>query len=129
MNRVHHIDPAKTKDLQTFLDSMEKVGVLGAGRLGRAARIIQRMFEDPDCFTFLSMSGPMVPGGLRNVVSHLIESGKIDAIVTHIFWAVARSLFFTESAQITLQPVPVSLMEIANKIVAAMIIGQLGATA
>jgi len=82
MNRVHHIDPAKTKEIHSFLDSMEKVGVLGAGRLGRATRIIHRMFEDSDCFTFLSMSGPMVPGGLRKVVSHLIESGKIDAIVT-----------------------------------------------
>ncbi len=82
MDRVHHIDSAKTKDLQTFLDSMEKVGVLGAGRLGRAAGIIQRMFVDSECFTFLSMSGPMVPGGLRKVVSQLVESGKIDAIVT-----------------------------------------------
>ncbi|MCK5264474.1 MAG: deoxyhypusine synthase family protein, partial [Candidatus Thorarchaeota archaeon] len=82
MDKVHHIDSTETKDLQTFLDSMEKVGVLGAGRLGRAAGIIQRMFEDSECFTFLSMSGPMVPGGLRKVVSQLVESGKIDAIVT-----------------------------------------------
>lgn len=82
MDKVHHIDPTKTKNLQTFLDSMEKVGVLGAGRLGRAAGIIHRMFEDSECFTFLSMSGPMVPGGLRKVVSQLVESGKIDAIVT-----------------------------------------------
>ena len=82
MDRVHHIDPTKTKDLRTFLEAMEKVGVLGAGRIGRAARIIQKMFDDSECFTFLSMSGPMVPGGLRQVVSQLVESGKIDAIVT-----------------------------------------------
>lgn len=61
---------------------MSDVGVLGAGRLGRAAGITKRMFEDSDCFTFLSMSGPMVPGGLRNLVSHLIEKGYVDAIVT-----------------------------------------------
>ena len=82
MDRVHHIEPATTKDLRGFLDAMDKVGVLGAGRGGRAAGIIQRMFEDLECFTFLSMSGPMVPGGLRKVVSHLVETGKIDAIVT-----------------------------------------------
>ncbi len=82
MDRVHHIDSTKTKNLQTFLGSMEKVGVLGAGRLGRASGIIRRMFDDSECFTFLSMSGPMVPGGLRKVVSQLVESGKIDAIVT-----------------------------------------------
>jgi deoxyhypusine synthase len=61
---------------------MNDVGVLGAGRLGRTARIIQRMFDDPECFTFLSMSGPMVPGGLRQVVRHLVQNGMIDAIVT-----------------------------------------------
>jgi deoxyhypusine synthase len=82
MDRVHHIDPVQTKEISSFLDSMNKVGVLGAGRLGRTTEIVRRMFDDADCFTFLSMSGPMVPGGLRNVVSHLVTSGKIDAIVT-----------------------------------------------
>ena len=82
MDRVHHIDPSTTKDIQGFLNAMNKVGVLGAGRLGRTGEIIRRMFEDPDCFTFLSMSGPMVPGGLRKIVAHLVKSGKIDAIVT-----------------------------------------------
>ena len=82
MDRVHHIEHTTTKDFRGFLDAMDKVGVLGAGRLGRAAGIIQRMFEDSECFTFLAMSGPMVPGGLRKVVSHLVETGKIDAIVT-----------------------------------------------
>jgi deoxyhypusine synthase len=82
MDRVHHIDPAQTRDVKSFLTAMDEVGVLGAGRLGRTTKIIQRMFDDPECFTFLSMSGPMVPGGLRQVVRHLVQDGKIDAIVT-----------------------------------------------
>ena len=82
MDRVHHIDPTAIKDSKGFLEAMDSVGVLGAGRLGRASRIIQGIFNDEDCFTFLSMSGPMVPGGLRKVVSHLVKTGKIDAIVT-----------------------------------------------
>jgi len=82
MDRVHHIDPTTIKDIKGFLDSMDSVGVLGAGRLGRSSRIIQRMFNDKECFTFLSMSGPMVPGGLRKIVSHLVTNGAIDAIVT-----------------------------------------------
>ncbi|MFW9891590.1 MAG: deoxyhypusine synthase [Candidatus Thorarchaeota archaeon] len=82
MDKVNHIDPKKTASISDFIDAMSDVGVLGAGRLGRAAGITKRMFEDSDCFTFLSMSGPMVPGGLRNLVSHLIEKGYVDAIVT-----------------------------------------------
>ena len=61
---------------------MHSVGVLGAGRLGRASAIFKRMLEDSDYFTFLAMSGPMVPGGLRKVVSDLVKHGHIDAIVT-----------------------------------------------
>ncbi|MBE0527182.1 MAG: deoxyhypusine synthase [Candidatus Thorarchaeota archaeon] len=82
MDRVHYIDPTTTTNVSEFLEAMNKVGVLGAGRLGRTTGIIRRMFEDPECFTFLSMSGPMVPGGLRKIVSHLVKTGKIDAIVT-----------------------------------------------
>lgn len=61
---------------------MLRVGVLGAGRLGRATQIVHRMFTDQDCYTFLSMSGPMIPGGLRQIVCHLVEKRFIDAIVT-----------------------------------------------
>ncbi|MFW9843178.1 MAG: deoxyhypusine synthase [Candidatus Thorarchaeota archaeon] len=82
MDRVHHIDTAQSKEIRSFLEAMNKVGVLGAGRLGRTTEIVRRMFKDPDCFTFLSISGPMVPGGLRKVISHLASSGMIDAIVT-----------------------------------------------
>lgn len=61
---------------------MYEVGVLGAGRLGRATRIVSRMFEDPSCLTYLAMSGPLVPGGIRKTVSYLVRHGLIDVIVT-----------------------------------------------
>ncbi|TFG34184.1 deoxyhypusine synthase [Candidatus Thorarchaeota archaeon] len=82
LERVHHVDPLKAKELSSFLKAMNEVGVLGAGRLGRATDIVQRMFEDPDCFTYLSMSGPMVPGGLRAIICHLVKQKHIDTIVT-----------------------------------------------
>lgn len=82
LDKVNHVNPAKVKNISEFIEAMEKVGVLGAGRLGRATTIVKRMFGDRDCFTFLSMSGPMIPGGLRNVVRHLVENGHIQAIVT-----------------------------------------------
>lgn len=82
MDKVNHLDPRKTASISEFIDAISDVGVLGAGRLGRAASITKRMFENPDCFTFLSMSGPMIPGGLRNIVSHLIEKGYVDAVIT-----------------------------------------------
>jgi deoxyhypusine synthase len=82
LDKVYHVDPTKIRTLSEYLTAMGKVGVLGAGRLGRATEIVKRMFDDKDCFTFLSMSGPMVPGGLRNVVRYLVENGHIQSIVT-----------------------------------------------
>lgn len=82
MHRVQHIDPDKHDSVKSLLDGMNEVGVLGAGRIGRAKSIIERMFEDTECLKFLSLSGPMVPGGLRYIISHLVEHGYINAIVT-----------------------------------------------
>ncbi|MFX1605201.1 MAG: deoxyhypusine synthase [Promethearchaeota archaeon] len=82
MDKVNHVDPEQIKTIPEYLEAMNKVGVLGAGRLGRATEIVKRMFDDKDCFTFLSMSGPMVPGGQRSIVRYLVERGHIQAIVT-----------------------------------------------
>jgi deoxyhypusine synthase len=82
LDKVKHLDPEKTTSISEFVEAMSNVGVLGAGRLGRATEITKQIFKDSDCFTFLSMSGPMVPGGLRNLVSHLVQEGHIDAIIT-----------------------------------------------
>ena len=82
LDKVNHLDPEKTTSISEFVEAMARVGVLGAGRLGRATDITRRVFNDPECFTFLSISGPMVPGGLRNLVCHLVKEGHIDAIIT-----------------------------------------------
>ncbi|MFW9800088.1 MAG: deoxyhypusine synthase family protein [Candidatus Thorarchaeota archaeon] len=82
MKRVRHLDPTSQDTVYGLLKAMEDVGVLGAGRLGRATSIVTRMFSDSDCFKFLSLSGPMVPGGLRKLISQLVKLGKVNAIVT-----------------------------------------------
>ncbi len=81
LDKVNHVDPTLTL-ITEYLKAMKDAGVLGAGRLGRATEIVKRMFDDKDCYTFLSMSGPMVPGGLRNITRHLIENGYVQAVVT-----------------------------------------------
>jgi deoxyhypusine synthase len=82
LDKVNHLDPKRTTSISEFVKAMSSIGVLGAGRLGRATEITKRIFNDSECFTFLSMSGPMIPGGLRTLVSHLVEEGHIDAIIT-----------------------------------------------
>jgi deoxyhypusine synthase len=40
------------------------------------------MFNDPDYTVFLTLAGPMVPGGMRYIIRDLIEQNYINAIVT-----------------------------------------------
>jgi deoxyhypusine synthase len=61
---------------------MRECGVLGAGKIGEAAELVTEMFGDPDYTVFLTMAGPAVPGGLRRIVSHLIDEDYVNVVVT-----------------------------------------------
>ena len=65
-----------------LIDEMDECGVLGAGRLARATGLMTEMFGDEEYTNFLSLAGPMVPGGLRNIIGLLIDRKFVDAIVT-----------------------------------------------
>ncbi len=63
-------------------EEMNACGVLGAGKIGKAARLMTKMFRDPDYTVFLTLAGALVPGGLRSIISLLVETGHVDVIVT-----------------------------------------------
>jgi deoxyhypusine synthase len=66
-----------------LIEQMGRTGVLGAGKLSSAVNIITEMFVDPDYTVFLALAGPMVPGGLRGVISNLVRNRYVDVIVTN----------------------------------------------
>ena len=61
---------------------MEAVGVLGPGRFGKAVRILAEMLRDDDYSNFISLAGPIVPGGLRTVLTDLVDQKLLNGIVT-----------------------------------------------
>jgi len=61
---------------------MEAVKVLGPARFGRAARILAEMFSNDDYSNFISLAGPIIPGGLRTVITDLVDEKLLDGIVT-----------------------------------------------
>src|SRR2546422_1652360 len=61
---------------------MTATGVLGGGRIGAAAAVVEEMFRGPDFTNFLTLAGPMVPSGFRLLIGDLIDRGFLDAIVT-----------------------------------------------
>jgi len=65
-----------------LVQQMDACGILGAGRIGQATRILTEMFSDKECTVFLSLAGPLVAGGLRQILAELVDQGFVDAIVT-----------------------------------------------
>lgn len=69
----------KVSDL---VDEFDRSGVLGAGRVGRACNILTDMIQDEDMKVFMSLGGPLIPGGMRNIVTQMIENRHVDLIVS-----------------------------------------------
>lgn len=67
-----------------------------ARRLGEAAKILKEMVEN-DSFVFLTIAGAMIPAGMRNIVTGMIERGFVDCLVTtgaNIIHEISESLGF-----------------------------------
>jgi deoxyhypusine synthase len=80
--KIKHME---IKDKMTVLDLIEemgKSGVLGAGKLARATHLFADSIKDDDTAIFLSVAGPIVPGGLRRIIADLIKDGYVDVLIT-----------------------------------------------
>ena len=60
----------------------KKAGVLGAGGLAKAADIFEEMIRKRATI-FLGLSGPLMAAGLRGIITDLINSGYVSAVVTN----------------------------------------------
>jgi deoxyhypusine synthase len=60
---------------------MGRAGVLGAGRFARAVTIARMIFRG-DYTCLMGLAGPMVAGGLRQIIRDLVYDGYLDAIVS-----------------------------------------------
>lgn len=75
----------KLKKDMTVLNLIEQMGgsgVLGAGRVYRATKLLAEILEDDETAVFLSVAGPLVPGGLRKIIRDMIYDGQIDVLIT-----------------------------------------------
>ena len=79
---VKQMKLTKGMTLSDLVNQYHQAGVLGAGRVARATRIVRNIFNDPEYLVFLAMAGPMIPGGLRNIITQLVKTKRVHAIVT-----------------------------------------------
>jgi deoxyhypusine synthase len=80
--KVNQIDIKKDMKISELVDQFYSSGVLGAGRVGRACSILTEMIQDEDMKVFMSLGGPLIPGGMRNIVTQMIKNGHVDLIVS-----------------------------------------------
>jgi deoxyhypusine synthase len=83
MKRVEQMRLRPGMTVGELAEEMRNAGVIGAGRVGRAVEIVAEMFSDPDYTTFITLSGPLVPSGMRLVFRDLIRDGHVDVVVTN----------------------------------------------
>ena len=65
-----------------LVKQMDLAGVLGAGRIGKAVNICEAMIKEKQCKVFLGLAGPLVPGGMREIIIDIIENKWVDVVVT-----------------------------------------------
>lgn len=82
MKKVKHMRVQKGLTVEELVEQMRLSGVLGAGKIGRAAELTAKMFGDPDYTVFLTLAGALVPGGLRSVIADLIREDHVNVLVT-----------------------------------------------
>ena len=83
MRRVGQMRLRPGMTVGELADEMRNAGVMGAGRVGRAVDIVTEMFSDPEYTVFLSLTGALVPGGMRQIFSDLIKGGYVNVVVTN----------------------------------------------
>ena len=83
MKKVHQIRLKPGMTVGELAEQMRLTGVMQGGRVGRAVDIVAEMFSDPDYTTFITLSGPLVPGGMRVILRDLIRDGHVDAVMTN----------------------------------------------
>jgi deoxyhypusine synthase len=76
------MDIKEGRGVLELIEQMGKSGVLGAGRMYRATKLLAETLDDDDTVVFLSVAGPLVPGGLRKVIRDMIENDMVDVLIT-----------------------------------------------
>ena len=82
MDKVKQLDVKKDMKVSELIEQFNQSGVLGSGRVARASNILSDMINDDEMNVFMSLGGPLIPGGLRNIVSHMIRNKHVNLIIS-----------------------------------------------
>lgn len=81
-DKVKQLNIKSDMKISELMEEFSSSGVLGSGRIGRASKLLSSMIKDDDMQLFMSVAGPMVPGGLRNIICDMIKRKHIRVLIT-----------------------------------------------
>lgn len=80
--KVNQINIKEGMSVSQLMEQFENSGVLGSGRVSRACNLLADMLKDENTRVFMSLGGPMVPGGLRKIISNMIKENQVNVLVS-----------------------------------------------
>jgi len=80
-NPVHHLNLKGVQSLFDLVQAFEHTS-FQSRNVFKCFEVFRKMLEDPQCVVFLGLSGAMIPGGMRQVISDMIRMKLVDVIVS-----------------------------------------------
>ena len=79
--RISPVSPRDTGSVNDLLTALGGCSFQGRS-LSRCLDVLENMARDESCMVVMTLSGAMVPGGMEETITQLIEEGIIDVLVT-----------------------------------------------
>jgi len=80
--RVRAVAPSQTRTVADMLRAFAGMSIQ-ARNLGQCYEVLEAMLRDPDRPTILlGLAGPLIAGGLRQVIRELVEHNLVDVVVS-----------------------------------------------
>ncbi len=81
IKKVKPFDVKRVKKIDDLLISLKDCGFQGRN-LGLALDILEKMVSNKECLTVLTLSGALVPAGMGEIISILMEYELIDVLIS-----------------------------------------------
>ncbi len=81
IKKVKPFNPKNVKNINNLLTALKDCGFQGRN-LGFALDILEKMVSNKNCLTVLTLSGAMVPAGMGELISVLMEYNLIDILIS-----------------------------------------------
>ena len=78
---IRHLDLKEVQNLFDLVQAFQHTS-FQSRNVYKCYEVFRKMLEDPECLIFLGLSGAMIPGGMRRVISDMIRMKLVDVIVS-----------------------------------------------